>query len=130
MSNSRAKAVLIGDEIHVSGNKSQWGRGGETSSEGQASTTVGSSKKPVYGVVEFEQQGDTLVITGKVEGLGENTQHGFHIHEFGDVSNVSESILIDHFLSICSSRDVHLLVLISIHIKNNMPVQKIVIGKE
>jgi Cu-Zn family superoxide dismutase len=90
MTTLRAKAVLIGDEVHVAGNKNQWGHGsGETSSDGQASTTVGSSKKPVYGVVEFEQQGDTVVITGKIEGLSENTKHGFHIHEFGDVSNVS-----------------------------------------
>ncbi|CAF0838008.1 unnamed protein product [Adineta ricciae] len=87
MSITRAKAVLIGDEVHVAGNKDQWGRGGATSSDGQASTTAGSSKKPVYGVIEFEQQGDTVVVTGKIEGLGENSQHGFHIHEFGDVSN-------------------------------------------
>ena len=90
MATVRAKAVLIGDEIHVAGNKDQWGRGGQTSSEGQASTTFGLPNKPVYGVVEFEQQGDTVVITGTIEGLGENTQHGFHIHEFGDVSNVSD----------------------------------------
>ncbi len=90
MSTLRAKAVLIGDAVHVAGNKDQWGRGsGATSSEGQSSTTAEPSKKPVYGVVDFEQQGDTVVITGKIEGLGENTQHGFHIHEFGDVSNVS-----------------------------------------
>lgn len=99
MSITRAKAVLIGDEVHVAGNKDQWGRGGATSSEGQASTTVGSSKKPVYGVIEFEQQGDTVVVTGKIEGLGENSQHGFHIHEFGDVSNVS---------SFSSSRDLYI----------------------
>jgi Cu-Zn family superoxide dismutase len=86
MSIVRAKAVLIGDEVHVSGTKNQWGRG-ETPAEGQT-TTAGASKKPVYGVVEFEQQGDTVVLTGKIEGLGQNTQHGFHIHEFGDVSNV------------------------------------------
>lgn len=90
MSTLRAKAVLIGDEVHVAGNKDQWGRsGGATSCEGQASTTAGSSKKPVYGVIEFEQNGDTVTITGKIEGLGENSRHGFHIHEFGDVSNVS-----------------------------------------
>jgi Cu-Zn family superoxide dismutase len=90
MSITRAKAVLIGDEVHVAGNKNQWGRGsGATSSDGQLSTTAGSSKKPVYGIVEFEQQGDTVIVTGKIEGLSENTQHGFHVHEFGDVSNVS-----------------------------------------
>lgn len=90
MSITRAKAVLIGDEVHVNGNKDQWGRGSATASaDGKVSTIAGSNKKPVYGVVEFEQQGDTVVVTGKIEGLGENSQHGFHIHEFGDVSNVS-----------------------------------------
>ena len=85
MSTLRAKAVLIGDAVHVAGNSNQWGRGSDAAS----STTGASDKKPVYGVVEFEQNGDTVVVTGKIEGLGENTQHGFHIHEFGDVSNVS-----------------------------------------
>ncbi len=90
MSNPRAKAVLIGDEIHVAGNKDRWGRStGVTSSDGKLSTTIGLSKKPVYGIVDFEQQGDMVIITGKIEGLSENTQHGFHVHEFGDVSNVS-----------------------------------------
>jgi len=87
MSNPRAKAVLIGDEVHVAGNNDHWGRGVHSSPEGKPSTTAGSSKKPVYGVIEFEQHGDTVIITGKIEGLGENSQHGFHIHEFGDVSN-------------------------------------------
>ena len=87
MSNLRAKAVLIGDEIHVAGNNDQWGRGGSASA-------TGSDKKPVYGVVEFEQQGNTVVVTGQIEGLGQGTLHGFHIHEFGDVSNVSQSLSI------------------------------------
>ena len=89
MSILRAKAVLIGDEVHIAGNKDQWGRGaGGSSNAGSSSTTAGASKKPVYGVIEFEQQPDSIVITGKIEGLGENTKHGFHIHEFGDFSNV------------------------------------------
>jgi Cu/Zn superoxide dismutase len=91
MSILRAKAVLIGDAVHIAGNKDQWGRGaGEASS-----TTAGSSTKPVYGVIDFEQNGDTVVVTGKIEGLGENTQHGFHVHEFGDVSNVNLIFMID-----------------------------------
>jgi Cu/Zn superoxide dismutase len=93
MSNLRAKAVLIGDEIHVAGNKDQWGRGTQTSS-----TTADSSKKPVYGIIEFEQQGDTVIITGQIAGLGENTQHGFHVHEFGDVSNVSFNVCRVYYL--------------------------------
>ena len=85
MSGLRAKAVLIGDEVHVAGNKDQWGRGGEASSSTAAA--AGASKKPVFGVVDFEQQGDTIVVSGKIEGLGQNTLHGFHIHEKGDMTN-------------------------------------------
>lgn len=89
MTTLRAKAVLIGDAIHVAGNNDQWGRGAQGAA---VTTSAASENKPVFGVVEFETQGNTVVVTGKIEGLGQNTLHGFHIHEFGDVSNVSEPI--------------------------------------
>ena len=131
MSTVRARAVLIGDEVHVAGNKDQWGRGGEQSSkEGKDSTTAGSSKKPVYGVIEFEQNGDTVVVTGKIEGLGENTQHGFHIHEFGDVSNVSHICSMSFQLrNLDFDRAVHLLARISIRKRNNMLVPMMQTGR-
>ena len=131
MNNSRAKVVLIGDNVHVAGNKDQWGRGGETiSNQGQSTMIAGASKKPVYGIVEFEQQGDTAIVTGKIEGLTENTQHGFHIHEFGDVTNVIKLLaLIEIRHVVCVSRDVHQLELISIHIRNCILDRMIMIGK-
>lgn len=123
MSNLRAKAVLIGNEVHIAGNQDQWGRGG------QGSATAGSAQKPVYGVVDFVQQGNEVVVTGKIEGLTQNTQHGFHIHEFGDVTNVS-SVKHHACPTINKSlfRAVHLPVLISIHTRNPMPVQLMPIG--
>ena len=44
------------------------------------------SGSKVHGVIHFVQQGDTVKITGKVEGL-EPGEHAFHIHEFGDCSD-------------------------------------------
>jgi Cu-Zn family superoxide dismutase len=44
---------------------------------------VGEHK--VRGVLRFTQKGDTVRITGVVRGLTPG-KHGFHVHEFGDVS--------------------------------------------
>ena len=42
------------------------------------------SKGSVVDIEEYD--GDTL-ISGIVTGLGENPKHGFHVHEFGDLSD-------------------------------------------
>jgi superoxide dismutase, Cu-Zn family len=44
---------------------------------------VGEHK--VRGVLRFTQKGDTVRIRGMVRGLAPG-EHGFHVHEFGDVS--------------------------------------------
>ena len=36
------------------------------------------------GVVEFEQDGDEMVVRLRIEGLTPNGLHGLHIHEKGD----------------------------------------------
>lgn len=38
------------------------------------------------GIVTFEEGPDEVVIKAHVSGLKPNSKHGFHIHEFGDVS--------------------------------------------
>jgi Cu-Zn family superoxide dismutase len=48
---------------------------------------IGDSK--VSGTVYFTQKGDTIEITGKITGLKEG-KHGFHVHEFGDMSDTKE----------------------------------------
>ncbi len=40
----------------------------------------------VTGVIRFEQVGDKVHVTGDIHGLAVNSVHGFHIHDFGDVS--------------------------------------------
>jgi len=39
-----------------------------------------------HGSVFFEQKGDAITVTALIKGLAPGTTHGFHIHEFGDVS--------------------------------------------
>lgn len=40
----------------------------------------------VKGMVDFIQNNDTVDITVRLEGLEPNSVHGWHIHEFGDIS--------------------------------------------
>jgi superoxide dismutase, Cu-Zn family len=44
------------------------------------------SDSKVSGVVTFTQKGDEITITGQISGLTPGL-HGFHVHEFGDVSS-------------------------------------------
>jgi Cu-Zn family superoxide dismutase len=45
--------------------------------------TAGSSVK---GIARFTQEGGSIKVVADLEGLEPNSQHGFHIHEFGDCS--------------------------------------------
>lgn len=42
-----------------------------------------------HGVVRFEQMGGEVTVTADLTGLAPNSKHGFHIHEFGDVTDLS-----------------------------------------
>lgn len=45
----------------------------------------------VSGAVTIEQQGrNRVLITGTVRGLEPNSKHGFHVHEFGDLSDLKK----------------------------------------
>ena len=41
----------------------------------------------VKGFLKFTQMGTQVEVIAQVEGLNPGAQHGFHIHEFGDLSN-------------------------------------------
>src|SRR5205085_669581 len=43
-------------------------------------------KSKVRGTVHFHQKGSTVTVTGELTGLKPG-MHGFHIHEFGDISD-------------------------------------------
>jgi Cu-Zn family superoxide dismutase len=50
------------------------------------------------GVVMFKQGRDGKVeITGRVEGLTPNSMHGFHVHQYGDVSAPNGASAGDHY---------------------------------
>ena len=74
---------MTADDILAAGNAS-------TSNFSRAS---GGAAKQVYGRINFEQTPQGVHITGRIDGLGQETSHGFHIHEFGDVSSVRVGLL-------------------------------------
>jgi superoxide dismutase, Cu-Zn family len=46
--------------------------------------TQGSNAR---GTVHFYQQGDNVRVVAEVAGLNPNQEHGFHVHEFGDLTS-------------------------------------------
>lgn len=56
--------------------------------------TQGSS---VEGTITFEQTKDGVIVTADVTGLEPNQKHGFHIHEFGDVSDPTGKAAGEHY---------------------------------
>ena len=51
----------------------------------------------VHGKVTFTQQADGVLIEAEVAGLAPGSKHGFHIHEFGDISAEDGASLGGHF---------------------------------
>lgn len=58
------------------------------------SPTKGSTVK---GKVTFTQQADGVLIEAEVTGLAPSSKHGFHIHEFGDISSEDGTSAGGHF---------------------------------
>jgi superoxide dismutase, Cu-Zn family len=50
-----------------------------------------------HGWVRFTHEGHHTKIVAHVEGLAPNSEHGFHIHEFGDISSPDGMSLGGHF---------------------------------
>jgi superoxide dismutase, Cu-Zn family len=49
------------------------------------------------GVVRFQQRAEGVRVTARIEGLKPDSEHGFHIHEFGDASAPDGTSAGDHF---------------------------------
>jgi Cu-Zn family superoxide dismutase len=53
-------------------------------------TPLSGSK--VHGVVTFTVKGDNVVVKGRITGLTPGL-HGFHVHEFGDLTSAKDGVL-------------------------------------
>jgi Cu-Zn family superoxide dismutase len=52
--------------------------------------TQGNEK--VMGVVKFSDTGTGVKVTADIDGLAPNSEHGFHIHEFGDCTDMAKAM--------------------------------------
>jgi len=50
----------------------------------------------VTGLITFEKTGDGMHVSGKIEGLTPG-KHGFHIHDFGDITSADGKAAGGHF---------------------------------
>jgi Cu-Zn family superoxide dismutase len=66
-------------------------RGRALPEEGERAIAVLRSvgKNDVTGYVIFQQVGNRIRVTGKIKGLAPG-KHGFHIHQFGDLTDVAK----------------------------------------
>ncbi len=62
-----------------------------------AASATQPSQGKVTGTVTFTQEDDTLRVSVDLSGFPPNTDHGFHIHEFGDLSAADLSSAGGHF---------------------------------
>ena len=65
---------------------------------------TGKSRVPITGQVEFAQRvGEPLAVFVNVTGLT-NANHGFHVHTFGDVSDLAGAMATTgHFIGNCNN---------------------------
>ena len=47
-----------------------------------------TSGNNVSGIVHFQQRNNTIKVVAAIQGLMPNQKHGFHIHQYGDISAV------------------------------------------
>jgi Cu-Zn family superoxide dismutase len=52
--------------------------------------TKGNEK--VHGIVKFTDTGNGVKVSAHVTGLEPNSEHGFHIHEFGDCTDMEKAM--------------------------------------
>lgn len=58
---------------------------------------TGTEGNKVHGTITFTQQADGVLIEAHLMGLPASSKHGFHIHEFGDVSSKDGTAAGGHF---------------------------------
>ena len=78
--------VFIGIEIFMKSSKSQ-----PKKIEG-----IAVFQGKVSGIVKFTDLGNKVAIDVSIKGLKKNAKHGFHVHEYGDMSEQCTSMC-SHF---------------------------------
>lgn len=58
---------------------------------------VSASGSSVKGLITFTQVEGGVKVVADIEGLEPNTKHGFHIHQFGDLSSADGTAMGGHF---------------------------------
>jgi Cu-Zn family superoxide dismutase len=56
-----------------------------------------ASGSTLKGIVRFAEEGSMVKMVADLEGLAPNSQHGFHVHEFGDCSAADASSAGSHY---------------------------------
>jgi len=59
------------------------------------------------GTLELVQKGDLVSVTGKIEGLRANSEHGFHVHEKGDCASGDGMGTGGHFNPLAKTHGMH-----------------------
>src|SRR5690348_16981982 len=65
---------------------------GADGKEGVAVVHGTKGNEKVMGVVKFTDSGAGVKVVADIEGLEPNSEHGFHVHEFGDCSDMEKAM--------------------------------------
>lgn len=86
------------DDVHRAHAGQQTGKVAMATLKPAAASTTQPSMQNVTGTLTFtELDGNRVHVTGEIKGLTTNTEHGFHIHEKGDLSAPDLSSAGAHF---------------------------------
>ena len=72
-------------------------RSGEVAPSGLIAVVYPTEGNKAKGMVRFEERNGSVRVTARIEGLKPNSEHGFHVHEFGDASAPDGTSAGDHF---------------------------------
>ena len=96
MKNLLALSVLIACGLNVAH--------ADTRATVQMQATKGNTAS---GTLELVQKGDLVSVTGKIEGLRANGEHGFHVHEKGDCASGDGMGTGGHFNPLAKTHGMH-----------------------
>ena len=96
----QVRGLMMGLMALCVGMSGAWGAHHESDEPGMTKAVCvlkATAGNNVSGTVTFTQQKGGVMIEAKVSGLAPNSKHGFHIHEFGDISSPDGKSTGGHF---------------------------------